>query len=147
MSIKMLSWNSDDSNHASAVPRGWFNQYKVHQLLVRESFSHLTSCSYQLCTWGDQTASLLLWKKVCKGCAPHDVLLKSQQRRHLRLRMASPLLHMNTIRYSKLKHLKYVTENWGSDSLGAEHYFPIHGTIRCCSSFYQDLPNKDARAF
>lgn len=147
MSIKMLSWNSDDSNHASAVPRGWFNQYKVHQLLVRESFSHLTSCSYQLCTWGNQTASLLLWKKVCKGCAPHDVLLKSQQRRHLRLRMASPLLHMNTIRYSKLKHLKYVTENWGSDSLGAEHYFPIHGTIRCWSSFYQDLPNKDARAF
>lgn len=141
---QVLSWNSDDSNCASVVPRSWFNRRKVHQYLVRKSFSHLTSCNYQLCTQGNQTASLLCWKKMCRGCAPHDVLLKNQQRRHPRLHMASPFLLMNTIRYSKLKHLKHVTENKGSDSLGTLNYLSLQGTIRCRCSFYQHLPRKDA---
>lgn len=51
----MLSWNSDDINHTSVVPKGWFNQYWVHRVSVREPFIHITfyfsgRCSYELCT-------------------------------------------------------------------------------------------------
>lgn len=152
MPIKMLSWNPNDINHTSVVPKGWFNQYKVHRVSVREPFTHIIfyfagRCSYQLCTWGNQTASQLLWKKVCKRCAPRNVPLRNQQRRHLRLCMVSSLLHMNKIRHNKPKHLKYNTENRGSHSLGTQNYLLLQETIRCHSFFNEHLQQKKKDAW
>lgn len=91
---------------------------------------------------GNPTASQLLRKKVCKRCAPRNMLPRNQQRRHLRLCMVSSLLHMDKIRYNEPKHLKYIPENRGSQSLGTQNYLLLQETIRCRSFFNDDLPKK-----
>lgn len=83
MPIKMLSWNSNDINHTSVVPKRWFNQCKVRRASVREPFSHITfyfsgRCSCQLCTQSNQTSSQLLWEKVCKRSGPCSGCLRNQ---------------------------------------------------------------------
>lgn len=146
----MLSWNSNNINHTFVVPKGWFNQYKVHRVSVREPFTHISfyfpgRCCYQLCTWGNQTASQLLWKKVCKRCVPRSVLLRNQQRRHLRLCTVSSLLRVNEIRFNEQKHLKYITEKRGSLPLGTQNYRRQPGIIPFSMRIFQK--KKDARAF
>lgn len=144
MPIKMPSWNSNDINHTSTVQKARFNQYKIHRVSVREPFTHITfyfsgRCSYRLCTWGNRTASRLLWKTVRKRSAPHNMLLRNQERRHLRLCIVSSLLPMNKTRYNEPKHLKYITDNRG---LHSQNYLLLQVTIRCHSFFNEDLQKK-----
>ena len=49
---------------------------------------------------------------------------------------------MNKIRYNEPKHLKYITENRGSHSLGTQNYLLLQETIRCLSFFNDNLTQK-----
>lgn len=153
MPIKVLSRNSNGINHTSGVPKGWFNPYKVHRVSVREPFTHITfcfsgRCSVQLCTRGNQTGAQLLWKSVLKVCSTQCASEKSTEKAS-QLCLVSALLHVNKVRYSGLKRLKYTTENRGALSLGAQNCLLLQKTIGSCSFFSKDLPlkKKYARAF
>lgn len=128
------------------VPKGWFNQYKFHRASVREPFIHL------LFFWKTQlpalnlgqtsSVSATLEKGVQKLGSTHCASEKPPEKTSQILYGVFTLPHQQD-QVQWTKHLKYITENKGSHSLGTQSYLLLQETIRCVFLFQWGSSKKE----